>query len=211
MGSGPHLYPGYREWLRGGGSGNLRDYTNWLSANGYANGNAFLTALNANQGAISGGQLTNPLTGQPYPTPTGTPPAPGAPPTAAPTPVAPPPSIPSPQGQPAFAPPQVQMPQMLANPQPQGLGGMPLIRDRMMGTTMSPFAGPNWGVPQVNPAYLTQTVRLPQGATPADVMSTGGATQVGIAPPTQIPSAQAPVGLGGAKFPRQPIYGLGTV
>ena len=203
MGSGPHLYPGYREWLRGGGSGGLREYQNWLGSSGYANGQAFLSAYNANQSSMSGGQLTNPMTGQPYPTPTGTPPVPGSP-TAGPTPVAPPPSIPAPAGTPAYAPPQVQMPALLANPQMQGLGGMPLVRDRMMASTMSPFAQPNWGIQQVNPAYLTQTVRLPGGATPADpVVETMPALGFGG------PGAnQYQFGLGGKRQPRI-MYGSG--
>lgn len=93
--------------------------------------------------------------------------------TPTPTPIAPPPSIPNPTaGPPAYAPPQVQMPALLANPRPQGLGGMPLIRDRMMATTMTPFAQPNWGIQQVNPAYLTQTVRLPGGNVSGTPVST---------------------------------------
>jgi len=205
MGSGPHLTPGYREWLRGGGSGGLREYQQWLAANNYANGAAFLTAYNGNQSSMSGGQLTNPMSGQPYPTPpVSNIPVPGQ---SGQPPVAQPPSMPAPTGAPAYAPPQVQMPALLANPQPQGLGGMPLIRDRMMGATMSPFAGPNWGVPQVNPAYLTQTVRLPQGATPADAMLSNAAA-VGRAPPPRVMPA---MGFGGARVPRQPTYGLGTV
>lgn len=203
--------PGYDAW-RAQFGGTKEEYRAWLRENGYAHAQQFADSLRA------GGSLGNnggPNLGNiPIPPSTGIPgpgqPTVGGPPQ--PTPIAPPPSIPSPAGAPAYAPPQVQMPQLLANPTPQGLGGMPLIRDRMMGTTMSPFAGPNWGVPQVNPAYLTQTVRLPQGATPADVMLANNAVPVGIAPPTQIPNAQAPpVGLGGVKIPRQPMYGLGTV
>lgn len=96
------------------------------------------------------------------------------------------------------------MPAMLANPQPQGLGGMPLIRDRMMANTMAPFAQPNWGIQQVNPAYLTQTVRLPAGATPADAT-------VSTMPPTGLggPGAnQVQFGLGGKRTPRI-MYGSG--
>lgn len=115
-----------------------------------------------------------------------------------PTPVAPPTAIPSPaSGPPAYAPPQVQMPALLANPQPQGLGGMPLVRDRMMASTMSPFGQPNWGIQQVNPAYLTQTVRLPGGATPE-----------GIVASTPVSSEPALVGLGGKRQPRI-MYGAG--
>lgn len=206
MGSGPHLYPGYREWVAAGNRGGLRDYTNWLSSNGYSNGAAFLAAYRGNQGSMSGGQFTDPNTGLPYPVPTGPAPMPGQPtgggPT--PTPIAPPTNIPNPAaGPPAYAPPQVQMPALLANPQPQGLGGMPLVRDRMMSSTMSPFAQPNWGIQQVNPAYLTQTVRLPGGATPEGIVTN----------PT--PSASTPVssdprlvGLGGKRQPRI-MYGLG--
>jgi hypothetical protein len=124
-----------------------------------------------------------------------------------PTPIAPPPSIPSPSaGPPAYAPPQVQVPALLSNPQPQGLGGMPLIRDRMMASTLVPFAQANWGVPQVNPAYLTQPVRLPNGAIPADVMSTSMPT-LGLGGP----GAAQLVGFGGKKIPRMPMYGMGTV
>ena len=185
--------PGYRDWQRVNGGGTYQQFTAWLAQNGYANGSDYARAVRAQQeggGTVvpgpNGPVFTGPG-GVPVPTPgMSNIPVPGQTP-GQPTPIAPPPSIPSPQGQPAFAPPQVQMPQLLANPTPQGLGGMPLVRDRMMGATMSPFAGPNWGVPQVNPAYLTQTVRLPQGATPADVMSNSSAVPVGIAPPTQIP------------------------
>jgi hypothetical protein len=129
---------------------------------------------------------------------------PGAAPGQTPTPIAPPPSIPNPAAGPAYAPPQVQIPAMLANPQMQGLGGMPMIRDRMMASTLSPFAQPNWGIQQVNPAYLTQTVRLPGGATPADAtVSTMPATGFGG------PGAgQLQVGLGGKRGPRI-MYGLG--
>lgn len=73
---------------------------------------------------------------------------------------------------------------------------MPLIRDRMMASTMAPFAGPNWGVPQVDPAYLTQQMRLPGGNTSAV--------------PVQPSAAQMPVGLGGLRIPRQPMIGMGT-
>lgn len=154
-----------------------------------------------------------------------------------PTPIAPPTAIPGPtSGPPAFAPPQVQMPAMLQNPQPQGLGGMPLIRDRMMGATMSPFAQPNWGIQQVDPTYLTQQMRLPGGnvsatpvATPAPVASgfgNNGTTPSGWAANPLLGSAigqaaqqylqatgqqPAPVGLGGKRIPRQPMIGLGTV
>jgi hypothetical protein len=124
-----------------------------------------------------------------------------------PTPVAPPTAIPAPMnGPPGYAPPQVQMPQMLANPQPQGLGGMPLIRDRMMAATMSPFAQPNWGIQQVNPAYLTQQMRLPGGATPADAMASQ-MPAMGIGGPG---ASQLPVGLGGLRIPRRPVMGMGT-
>lgn len=139
--------------------------------------------------------------------PTGAAPQPGQ----QPTPIAPPPSIPSPgspgAGPPAFTPPQVQMPALLQNPQPQGLGGMPLIRDRMMATTMSPFASPNWGIQQVNPMYLTQQMPLAGGATPADAMrSTMPAMGIG-----GTGASQLPIGLGGMRIPRRPVIGMGTV
>lgn len=88
------------------------------------------------------------------------------PPGATPTPMPYQPPVPQqlPQGQASFAPPAVAMPQMLPNPTPQGLGGMPLVRDRMMSQVMAPFAQPNWGVPQVPPQYLTQQMPLPGGS-----------------------------------------------
>lgn len=96
------------------------------------------------------------------------------------------------------------MPVLHGNPQLQGLGGMPLVRDRMMASTMSPFAQPNWGIQQVNPAYLTQTVRLPGGATPADAtVSTMPALGFGG------PGAnQVQFGTGGKRPPRI-MYGSG--
>lgn len=72
---------------------------------------------------------------------------------------------------------------------------MPMVRDRMMGAVMAPFQMPNWGIPQVNPAYLTQQMPLPGGATPANAMvaapqmqipaipTRGQATGLGYPPP----------------------------
>lgn len=47
----------------------------------------------------------------------------------------------------------------------QGDGKMPMIRQRAFGQVMAPFSQPNWGVPAVNPYYLTGIAPLPGGAT----------------------------------------------
>lgn len=231
MGQGLAAYPGYRQWGEGGGRGTLKDYQNWLRANGYASGDDFVRALNANQGAMTGGQLSNPLTGSPYPAPNPSSiPVPGQTPQTSqtpsgrggflgnlgrvinellprsnPAPAPPAPLTPLPPAQtsaPAFAPPQVQVPALLGNPAPQGLGGMPMLRDRMMAATLAPFAQANWGVPQVDPRYLTQQVRLAGGATPADVMVVGNPLGIGGAgaPALGYPSGGKP----NVRIPRVP-------
>jgi hypothetical protein len=209
MGQGVAATPGFRQWVEGGNRGGISEYQDWLKRNGYQSGADFLRAYQANQGSMTGGVFTNPLTGQPYPVPgLGTAPVPGQPGNQTPPPAQPPTlgQIPS---TPAYAPPQVQVPQLLANPTPQGagLGGMPLVRDRMMTNVLTPFASANWGVPQVNPTYLSQTVPLPGGATPADAM-------IGRAPPLGLggPGAyQLPMGLGSTmRIPRQPPIGPGS-
>lgn len=192
MGQGVAATPGFLQWAEGGGRGGLGAYQDWLQQNGYATGADFLRAYQANQGAMVGGQLTNPLSGQPYSVP-----GPGSvsgPSVTAGT-VTEPGTLAQISSTRAYTPPQVQVPQLLANPQPQGLGGMPLVRDRMMSNVLTPFASANWGIPQVNPAYLTQTVRLPGGATPADAMM-----PIGV-----------PMGLGGAGAGQVQIGGLGTM
>lgn len=156
-------WPGYDQW-RATFGGSRDNYRTWLRDNGYSSAREFADSLSA--GGSLGNQVGGPNLGN-IPVPGGQIPVPGQPGGALPVPIAPPTSIPSPSSGSSFAPPPVQMPAMLPNPRPQGLGGMPLIRDRMMANTMAPFAGPNWGVPQVNPAYLTQQMRLPGGNTGA--------------------------------------------
>lgn len=180
--------PGYEEWrARYGGS--VSNYRAWLRANGYSNAQQFADSLRA--GGTLGDSQSGPNLGN-IPTPNlGNIPVPGqSQPVTPPVGVSGPTQIPN--GPPGYAPPQVQMPALLANPTPQGLGGMPMIRDRMMASTLAPFAQPNWGVPQVDPRFLTRQMPLTGGATPADIMIMSG----------------SPMGLGGAGAP-QLGYGLG--
>lgn len=193
--------PGYEQWRTVYG-GSKDEYRSWLTANGYANAGQFVATL---RGGGTLGSTGGPNLGA-IPVPTGTPPGPGQIATPSPTPIAPPSSVPSSTGASAFGPPQVQVPQLLANPTPQGLGGMPMIRDRMMANTLAPFAQANWGVPQVDPRYLTQNVPLAGGATPSNVMVSGPA--LGLGGPG---AEQMPIGLGGKRIPRRPTVGLGTV
>ena len=75
-------------------------------------------------------------------------------------------------GQPAFGggsyqPRPILAPHLLNQGQ-QRSGNMPYLRDRAFGQVLAPLQKQNWGVPQVNPAYLTginqvQGGRIPQG------------------------------------------------
>jgi hypothetical protein len=156
--------PGFLDWrtFMGASAGSIQDYQRWLADNNMSARD--FVRLNSQPGGVQPSDQINPLTGQPNPSPplSGIP-VPGQP---LPTPIAPPqPPIPGPGMRPAFAPPPVQMPQMLPAAAPQGLGGMPLIRDRMMASTMRPFQQPNWSIPQVPAEYLTQQMPLPGGST----------------------------------------------
>lgn len=73
----------------------------------------------------------------------------------------------------SFQPPQLQLPPWLP---PTLGGGMPGIRSRMLGSVLAPFGQPNWGIPQVNPQYLTQSMPVAGGAIPQPTgsMSKGG-------------------------------------
>lgn len=139
--------------------------------------------------------LVNPQTGVPYATP-GAPRLPGQP--ARPT---TPPLSNVPSGgpftaPPAFAPPALAMPSLLPNPTPQGAGGMPMIRDRMMAAALAPLTAPNWGIPQVPAQYLTQQMPLPGGST------------AGIAPtPPQFGNPRDVLG-GWMRIPTRPPAGM---
>lgn len=95
-----------------------------------------------------------------------------------------------PAGAASFAPPPVTMPVALPQRQPQGLGGMPMIRDGMMASVMAPFAQPNWGVPQVDARYLSQQVPLAGGAAPTNLVTpspSGSFPGLGMTPDMRIP------------------------
>lgn len=227
--------PGYQQWREINGHGTMSQYVDWLSQAGYSSPQDF-----ASRGLAPGGGLNNPLTGQPYPIPSGfsvpgqpAPSPPGGGLTQIPT---------APTGPPGYAPPPVSMPPPLPNPTPQGLGGgMPMIRDRMMGATMAPFAQPNWGVPQVPQQYLTSQQPLPGGSVAGigqqrsftapwlrEVAIRGGGLgglgatqpqvgmanpQAGIGPATRPATPQEMVGLGripGLRIPRKVPQGMGS-
>lgn len=191
---------GYNNWRDSHGGASISEYNAWLQQNGLTPQS--YVDLFRQPGGLPPNLLTNPLNSQPYPVPPNNSiPVPGQP---LPQPTAPPNTpIPGPGsgGPPAFAPPQVQMPQMLPAAAPQGLGGMPLIRDRMMASTMDPMSRPNWGIPQVPAEYLTQQMPLPGGST-AGI----GARPMpmGMSNPQQsLPYA----GLGNMQFPRRMFGG----
>lgn len=197
--------PGYEQWRDAFGGGTKKDYFAWLQQNGYSNAGQFANSLRAGGTLAGGAAQINPLTGLPAQGPNlGNIPIPGGAPTTTGQPQAPPAVLPPAQA--TYAPPQVQMPQLLPNPTPQGLGGIPMTRDRTMSQVMAPFAQPNWGVPQVDPRYLTQIARLAGGTTPPNVMLTGGAPTMGFGgPPPMLgnPAAgQAPPGM--MRIPRMP-------
>lgn len=196
--------PGYEQWRAAYGSGSTKDYFDWLKRNGYSNAAQFANSLRAGGTLPGGAAQTNPLTGLPIGGPNlGSIPIPGGQ-TATGQPQAPPNGLPPAQA--TYAPSQVQAPPLLPNPTPQGLGGMPMTRDRMMAQVMAPFAQPNWGVPQVDPRYLTQQAPLAGGTTPPNVMLTGGAPTVGYGgPPPMLGNpavGQIPPGM--MRIPRTP-------
>lgn len=197
--------PGYEQWRSAYGGGSLKDYRDWLKRNGYSHAGQFAETLRSG-GTLGGPSQTNSLTGLPTEGPNlGNIPIPGGQPTTTGQPQAPS-GIPPP-AQATYAPPPVQAPPLLQNPTPQGLGGMPMTRDRMMSQVMAPFAQPNWGVPQVDPRYLTQIARLPGGTTPPNVMLTGGAPMVGFGGPSPPMLGNPGVGVappGMMRIPRTP-------
>lgn len=231
---GTVLPPGYPQWRAYMGEGaalrTTQDYAAWLRSNGMS----ATEFINLNQRGIQPSDLTNPLTGQPYPSP----PVsgirvPGQPQTSTPAPSTPGlTQIPTaPTGPPAYAPPPVSMPAPLPNPTPQGLGGMPMIRDRMMGATMAPFAQPNWGVPQVPQQYLTSQQPLPGGSV-AGIDMVGQPARQGLSdrswlreisanngflgggvPQPQVGMANPQAGIGPAVRPANPqeMVGLGQI
>ncbi len=100
-------------------------------------------------------------------------------------------------GMAGYQPNQILYPNLLPSPtgRTQDANHMPLLAQRSFNQTMAPFAQPNWGVPQVNPAYLTGISRFPNGQVPnGSVMQPQGIGQLpqrqGIQPINQTPLNQ---------------------
>lgn len=71
------------------------------------------------------------------------------------------------QGLGQYQPPQpIVMPNLLPNPTGRNPNGMPMIRDRGFGQVLAPLRQAGWGIPQVNPAYLSGINQFPGGQIP---------------------------------------------
>ncbi len=95
-------------------------------------------------------------------------------------------------GMAGYQPKQILYPNLLPSPtgRIQDANHMPLLAQRSFNQTMAPFAQPNWGVPQVNPAYLTGINRFPNGQVPTGAVAPQGIGQMpqrqGIQPVNQL-------------------------
>lgn len=85
------------------------------------------------------------------------------------------------QGIASYQPQQILYPNLLQSPTNRQQDGnhIPLLAQRSFNQVLNPFQQPNWGVPQVNPTYLTGITRFPNGQVPnGDVTQPQGLAQI---------------------------------